>query len=169
MRIAIRRRSARRRENWIFALCDSHSQTGEKTLSTRVCEIGLGSSFRRCVTAKAVAVATSKASARIVGAFRLKAARLYAADTLRQPNQDGDQAEPEADRDHVARLGNVEQLDPAEREHTGESEPERGLRELHGESARDPDPRHRAEQEPGHRVAVDVALYEVAEGREPQQ
>src|SRR6266498_3744552 len=152
MRIASRRRSDLRRENSMFAACEAHSHTGENTSSTRVCEIGLGSSFRRCVTAKAVAVATSKARARIVGAFRLKAARLYAADTPPQPHQESDEPEPEPDRDHVARLGNVEQLDPAECEHTGEREPERGLREPHREAARDPDSRHGAEQKPPHLV-----------------
>src|SRR5438874_6997657 len=110
-RIAIRRWSARRSENWIVAACDSHSQTGEKTLATRVCEIGLGSSFKRCVTAKAVAVAASKTSARTVGALRLTAARLYA-----EPNEERGEAQPDPDRDDIARAGPVEQLDPAQRE-----------------------------------------------------
>src|SRR2546423_3272775 len=118
-RIAMRRWSARRSENWIDAACDSHSQTGEKTLATRVCEIGLGSSFKRCVTAKAVAVAISKTSARTVGALRLTAARLFA-----QPNSERDEAQPEGYGDDVARLRHVEQLDPAQREQAREAQAE---------------------------------------------
>src|SRR5437763_5501618 len=119
-RIAIRRWSARRSENWIVAACDSHSQTGEKTLATRVCEIGLGSSFKRCVTAKAVAVAASKTSARTVGALRLTAARLYA-----EPNEERGEAQPDPDRDDIARLRHVEQLDSAQRENTRQAESKR--------------------------------------------
>src|SRR3954451_22043534 len=62
----------------MWAALVAQLQTGEKVLSTCVCEIGLGSSFRCCVTTNAVAVAVSKTSARIVGAFRFTAARLYA-------------------------------------------------------------------------------------------
>src|SRR3954451_7233205 len=62
----------------MFATAESQRQTGEKTLSMRVWEIGLGSSLRRCVTAKAVAVTTSSSRARTVGAFRFIGARLYA-------------------------------------------------------------------------------------------
>src|SRR2546423_3266651 len=96
-RIAMRRWSARRSENWIDAACDSHSQTGEKTLATRVCEIGLGSSFKRCVTAKAVAVAVSKSSARTVGALRLTGTRLYD-----EPNREPGEGHTEPDGDHLA-------------------------------------------------------------------
>src|SRR6266550_7463262 len=106
-RIAIRSRSALRTENSMFAACEAHSQTGEKTLSTCVCEIGLGSSFSRCVTAKAVAVAVSKTSARTVGAFRLTDARLYAAETDRQPHEERGETEAEPDGDHVARVRHV--------------------------------------------------------------
>jgi len=76
MRIAMRRWSARRSEKSMWATFVGQPHTGEKALLTRVCEIGLGSSFSRCVTAKAVAVATSKTSARIVGAFLVTASRL---------------------------------------------------------------------------------------------
>src|SRR6185312_4984604 len=78
-RIAIVSRSARRSEKSMFATAESQRQTGEKTLSMRVCEIGLGSSLRCCVTTKAVAVTTSSSRARIVGAFLFIGARLYAA------------------------------------------------------------------------------------------
>ena len=61
----------------MFAVLEAQRHTGEKTASTRVCEIGLGSSFSRCVTANAVAVATMSRSARIVGALRLTEPRLY--------------------------------------------------------------------------------------------
>src|SRR5512133_4193142 len=96
--------------NSIFAECVAHSHTGEKTLSTCVCEIGLGSSFNRCVTAKAVAVASSKSSTSTVGAVLFTASRLY-----EQPN--GERSETEPDRDHVTRLRHVQQLDPAQRAH----------------------------------------------------
>ena len=51
--------------------------------------------------------------------------------------------EPDAepDRDHVARRRHVQELDAAEREHTGETEPQRVLRDLQREPARDPDSR----------------------------
>src|SRR5439155_14890698 len=124
----------------MLAARESHSQTGEKTLATRVCEIGLGSSFKRCVTAKAVAVATSKISARTVGALRLTAARLYA-----QPNEERGEAEPDPDGDDVARLRHVEQLDPAQGEHAREAEPKGVLRQLKREAACHPDPGHRPE------------------------
>src|SRR2546423_8129527 len=123
MRMATRRWSARRREKSIAAACDSHSQTGEKTLATRVCEIGLGSSFKRCVTAKAVAVTVSKTSARTVGALRFTAARLYD-----EPKGERREAHSEADGDHVARLRDIEQLDPAQRQYTRQAHPEGGLR-----------------------------------------
>src|ERR687888_1150555 len=89
-------------------------QTGERTLSTCVCEIGLGSSFNRCVTAKAVAVAVSKTSTKTVGALRLTAAEFYG-----EPNGEGRESEPQTDGDDVARLRNVEQLDTAQREDAG--------------------------------------------------
>src|SRR5438876_3065445 len=162
--IAIRKWSARRSENWMLAACESHSQTGEKILATRVCEIGLGSSFKRCVTAKAVAVAVSKISARTVGALRLTAARLYA-----EPEEERGEAEADPDRDDIARVGHVEQLDPAQREDAREAEPQSVLRQPEREAARHPDPRHRPQQQPRHRVEVDVALHEVSEARDPQQ
>src|SRR6266480_3957531 len=163
-RIATRRWSARRSENSIFAASVSHSQTGEKTLSTRVCEIGLGSSFRRCVTANAVAVAVNKTSARIVGAFRFTAARLYA-----EPNSEGREAQREPDGDHVARLLHVQQLDPAQGKNAREAEPQRVLWEVQRVAAGDPDARDRAEQQPSDRMQVDVALDEVPEACDPQE
>src|SRR5439155_14610793 len=148
----------------MLAARESHSQTGEKTLATRVCEIGLGSSFKRCVTAKAVAVAASKISARTVGALRLTAARLYA-----EPNEERGQSEPDPDGDHVARLRHVEQPDPAQGEHAREPEPEGILRQPEREPTRHPDPRYRPEQQPRHRVQIHVALHEVSEPGDPQQ
>ena len=56
---------------------DAQRHTGEKASETRVREIGLGSSLRRCVTANAVAVATISRSATMVGALRLTEPRLY--------------------------------------------------------------------------------------------
>ena len=52
---------ALRRTNEITATSLAHSQTGEKTRSTFVPVIGLRSSFSRSVTAKAAAVAPSRA------------------------------------------------------------------------------------------------------------
>ncbi len=72
----MRRWSGCRMEKSMCATFVTQSHAGEKTLSTCVCEIGLGSSFNRCVTANAVAVAVSKSSTRIVGAFRFTAPRL---------------------------------------------------------------------------------------------
>ena len=51
-----------RRRNEMTETSRAHSQTGEKTLSTRVPVTGLFSSFSRSVTAKAAAVAPSSAS-----------------------------------------------------------------------------------------------------------
>src|SRR5918995_272753 len=53
--------SRRRRTIEMTATSRAHSQTGEKTRSTRVPVTGLRSSFRRSVTAKAAAVAPSRA------------------------------------------------------------------------------------------------------------
>src|SRR6266536_936068 len=166
-RIAIRSRSALRMVNSMFAACETHSQTGEKSLSTCVCEIGLGSSFRRCVTTKAVAVAVSKTSTRTVGAFRLTDARFYVAATDRQPHEERNETEAKPDGDHVARVRHVDQLDPAQRENAGEPEPQCGLRESQREAARDPDTGHRPKQQPRHRVQIDVALHQVADARDP--
>ena len=99
----------------MFATAESQRQTGEKTLSMRVCEIGLGSSLRRCVTAKAVAVTTSSSRARIVGAFLFIGARLYAAHTGSQPDDESDQPDAEPDRDHVPGGRHVQELHAAER------------------------------------------------------
>src|SRR5690348_1381555 len=152
----------------MFATAEGQRQTGEKTWSMRVWETGLGSSFRRWVTAKAVAVAASRMSARIVGAFRI-GPRLYAAHSGRQPDDERSQTDPDADGDHVGRLRHVEQLDAAEREHAGEPEPERVLRDLERVAAGDPDAGDRAEQEPRHRMQVDVALDEMADAGDPEQ
>src|SRR6185437_8798911 len=76
------------------ATAEAQRQTGEKTLSMRVWEIGLGSSLRRCVTTKAVAVTTSSSRARIVGAFLFIGARLYAAHTGGRP--DDERGQPDA-------------------------------------------------------------------------
>src|SRR3954470_20260329 len=118
VRTTMRRWSAWRIEKSMCAARVAQRQTGEKTLSTRVCEIGLGSSFRRCVTARAVAVATSKSSTSTVGAFRFTGSRFY-----EHPNGERRETEPESDRDHISRLRDVEQLDPAQRQHSGEPEP----------------------------------------------
>src|SRR6478672_12195153 len=107
----------------MVAARDGQRHTGEKVSETRVCEIGLGSSFRRWVTANAVAVATMRTSARIVGALRLIGARLYAAHTRPQPDYERSQPNTEPDRDHIARRWNVQELDPAEQEHAREAEP----------------------------------------------
>src|SRR3954447_13515646 len=99
----MRIRSALRSVKSIVAALDAQRHAGEKTSETRVCEIGLGSSFRRCVTANAVAVATMSSSARIVGALRLIGARLYAAHAGRQPDDERGQHDAEANRDDVGR------------------------------------------------------------------
>src|SRR5580765_5618196 len=168
-RTAIVSRSARRSEKSIFAAAESQRQTGEKTLSMRVWEMGLGSSLRRCVTAKAVAVATSSSRARIVGAFLFIGARLYAAHTGSQPDDESNQPDAEPDGDHVAGGRHVQELHAAECEHAGKTEPQRVLRDVQREPARDPDSRNRADQEPRHRVEVDIALHEVAEAGDPEQ
>src|SRR5439155_19465287 len=108
VRTAIRTLSALRSENSMLAALDTQRHTGEKTSETRVWEIGLGSSFRRCVTANAVAVATMSRSARIVGALRLIGARLYAPHAGRQPDHECRQPDAEANRYDVARSGHVE-------------------------------------------------------------
>jgi hypothetical protein len=115
----------------MLATLEGQRQTGEKTESTRVLEIGLGSSLRRCVTANAVAVRTSSSRARIVGAFLFIGARLYAAHTGRQPHDERREQDAEPDRDHVAGGRHVQELHAAEREHAGETEPERVLRDPH--------------------------------------
>ena len=79
----------------------------------------------------------------MVGAFRLIGARLYAAHTDHQPDHERSQPDAEADSDHVARRRHVQQLDPAEREHTGETESQRVLRNLLSPSARIVIPRPR--------------------------
>ena len=76
VRTQIRRWSARRIEKSMCAVAVAQLQTGEKTLSTCVCEIGLGSSFKCWVTTNAVAVAVRSTSTRIVGAFRITVPRL---------------------------------------------------------------------------------------------
>src|SRR5580765_9018789 len=143
----------------MFATEESQRQTGEKTLSMRAWEIGLGSSLRRCVTAKAVAVTTSSSRARIVGAFLFIGARLYAAHTGGQLDDESNQPGAEPDGDHVAGGRHVQELHAAEREHAGETEPERVLRDLQRESTGDPDSRDRADQEPPHGVELDRALH----------
>src|SRR6476646_4493704 len=121
-RIAMVSRSASRSEKTEFATAESQRQTGEKTLSMRVCEIGRGSSLRRCVTTKAVAVTTSSSRARIVGAFFFIGARLYAVHTVGQPDGERGQPDPEPDRDHAAGGSLVQELHRAEREHAGGNE-----------------------------------------------
>src|SRR5437879_1202686 len=121
----MRRWSALRSENSMFAAFVAQRHTGENTSDTRVWEIGLGSSFRRCVTANAVAVATMSRSARIVGALRFIGARLYAAHAGGQPNDERCQSKTQADGDHVARGRHVQKLDAAERQYAGEAESER--------------------------------------------
>src|SRR5881394_553386 len=164
VRTTIRKWSACRIEKSMCAALVAQLQTGEKVLSTCVCEIGLGSSFRCCVTTKAVAVASSKISTSTVGAVLFTPSRFY-----EEPNGERGETETDADCDHVARRGHVQQLDPAQREHAGETEPESVLGKVERVPAREPDARDRAEQEPPHRVEVDVALHEVADARDPEQ
>ena len=75
-------RSGLRSRNETTETFRSHSHTGEKILSTRVPVIGLFSSLRRSVTAKAVAVDASKASTITVCGSRVtgRSARLERAD-----------------------------------------------------------------------------------------
>ena len=153
----------------MVAALDGQRQTGEKVSETRVCEIGLGSSFRRWVTANAVAVAAmqeQRENRRCVASHRgAIVGRAYRP----QPDYERSQPNTEPGRDHIARLGNVQQLDPAEREHAREAEPKRVLGNVQREPAREPDSGDGADQQPRHRVQVDVALHEVPEAGNPQQ
>src|SRR5436190_16468470 len=78
-----------------------------------------------------------------------------------------DGSDAETAGDDPVRRRDLEQLQSAEREDEGEAETQRVVGDLHRELARDQNPGNRAEQQPCHRVEVDVALNEVAEPCHP--
>src|SRR5438034_4436435 len=79
------------------------------------------------------------------------------------------QHEDNADAQDPLRLRHLEQLEAAEGEHAGEAEPEHVVGNAYGELARDQDSRDGADQQPRHRVQVDVAANQVTEACYPQQ
>src|SRR2546423_2804827 len=159
----------------LIAACErSQRQTGENALCTKDSWIGVGCSFNRSVSANATAVATRTASTTITAAWRRtpKIVPLFERPrrrhAVREPDGDAPprkrkRAEAEAGRDHIAGVRQVEQLDPAQREHAREAEAQGILGQLDREAARKPDAGDRPEQQPRHCMQIDVALHEVAE------
>ena len=86
---------------------------------------------------------------------------------------DDDSASPTATDTPIATreedVRHLHQLQPADREHVGERQPQPGLRDPDRVVAADQDAGDRADQEPADRVQVDVAGDEVAEAGDVEE
>ena len=98
---------ALRRTNEITATSLAHSQTGEKTRSTFVPVIGLRSSLSRSVTAKAAAVAPSRARTISVWGSRDTAGTYSVTDSHRRSGREADafRVAPRASESALADFG----------------------------------------------------------------
>ena len=91
-----------------------------------------------------------------------------------QPAIEAVRGEPEAERDEAAeqdplRLGDVQQLQPAQEEDRAERDPQHDVGQLHGEAARDQHAGNRAGEQPRGRVVVDVAADHVPDAGDPEE
>ena len=75
---------------------------------------------------------------------------------------------PSRARDHERRLGHVGDLDPREDQHDAERDPEPALGHPDRQVRADQDARDRADEQPRHRVRVDVAVEQDARRRRPR-
>jgi hypothetical protein len=86
---------------------------------------------------------------------------------LGEPGSDPTKHEDDGHENRVGR--ELDQPNAAREEHRSEPDPERGFRDTNGQLAREEHAGDRAEQQPAHRVQVDVPVNEVADARDPEQ
>jgi hypothetical protein len=127
--------------------------------------------FAPSLTANAPAVAPRRATQKAVESSRATPRQFYvAAEQLApRPGEERSHEEPEPDLEDEVRLGYSDDLDTGQDEDRAEGDAERALGHLDRHLCAEQHARDRPDQEPRHRVRVDVAVEEVRDARDPEQ
>ena len=86
-----------------------------------------------------------------------------------RPDEERDHAEHEAGDDDRIRVRHSHDLDPREDQHRAEGDPQSALRHADREVRADQHTGNRSDEEPGHRIQVDIPVQQMAGAGDPQQ